>query len=117
VAAAGYFHSFVSQMKPTAWRNMPNLWNSAERLGRVNNELYDIDLGSVIPSALEIADVPDIVSLVAPRKLLFCQARDNADPAAAEFRSRFERSLAKDSVRYEPAKPLDSAMLVKWLRE
>jgi cephalosporin-C deacetylase-like acetyl esterase len=117
VAVAGYFHSFVSQMKPMAWHNVPYLWNSAMRMGRVKSESYDVDLGSVIPSALEVADLPDFISLIAPRKLLFCQARDNADNGADVLRSRFRHAIAKDAVRYEPGRALDARLLIKWMRE
>jgi hypothetical protein len=117
LALSGYFHSFVSQMKPTKWHDMPARWNSAERLGKVNAEQYDIDLGSVIPWALETADVPDLVSLVAPRRVLFSAARDNAEAAAEPLRARFTRAMAKPSVRYEPAKPLDAGLLIEWLQQ
>lgn len=117
VAVAGYFHSFVSQMKPMAWHNVPYLWNSAMRMGRVKGETYDVDLGSVIPSVFDVADLPDVISLIAPRKLLFCQARDNADNDADVLRSRFKRAMVKDAVRYEPGRSLDARLLMEWMRE
>jgi cephalosporin-C deacetylase-like acetyl esterase len=117
LAMTGYFHSFVSQMQPTNWQDMPLRWNSAERLGKVNAEQYDIDLGSVIPWSLETADIPDLVSLVAPRRVLFAAARDNTEALAEPLRARFTRALAKASVRYESAKPLDAALLIEWMQE
>jgi len=117
LAISDYFHSFISQMKPTRWNDMPARWNSAERMGKVNAEQYDIDLGSVIPWALETADVPDLVSLVAPRRVLFCSARDNAEAAAEHLRARFTRAMAKPSVRYESTKPLDAGLLIEWLSQ
>ncbi|PYT30833.1 MAG: hypothetical protein DMG57_07005 [Acidobacteria bacterium] len=117
VAVAGYFHSFVSQMRATVWEDMPRLWNSAERMGRVKSESYEIDLGSVIPSALETADVPDVISLIAPRKVLFCQARDTGDHDEEALRSRFQRLMGSDWLRYEPAKRFDARVLIEWLKE
>jgi len=117
VAVAGYFHSFVSQMRPRLWEDMPRLWNSAERMGQIKSESYEIDLGSVIPSALKIADVPDVISLIAPRRVLFCQARDIGDRDGEMLRSRFQRLMGRDWLWYEPAKQFDARVLVEWLKE
>jgi pimeloyl-ACP methyl ester carboxylesterase len=117
VAVSGYFHSFVSQMRSRVWEDMPRSWNSAQRMGRVKSESYEIDLGSVIPSALETADVPDVISLIAPRKVLFCQARDTGDRDGEALRSRFQRSMGRDWLRYEPAKTFDARLLIEWLKE
>jgi len=116
VAVGGYFHSFVSQMRAMVWHDMPRLWNSAERMGLVKSENYEIDLGSVIPSALAAADIPDVISLIVPRRVLFCQARDNADRDGEELRTRFRRTIGEQAVRYEPVRTLDARLLVEWLR-
>lgn len=85
VAVADFFHSFVSQMRamvqPGGKADMPSLWNDAKLARRLNAGDYEVDLGSVIPSALEIADLPDIAALIAPRRVLFCQARDHRAPS------------------------------------
>ncbi|MCI0625261.1 MAG: hypothetical protein L0387_27060 [Acidobacteria bacterium] len=76
VVVAGYFHSFVSQMRartPRPKSEMPPSWNDPQLNGRVNSGDYEVDFGSVIPFALETADVPEIAALIAPRRVLFCQ--------------------------------------------
>ncbi|HWQ55097.1 MAG TPA: acetylxylan esterase [Bryobacteraceae bacterium] len=121
VAVARYFHSFVSQMRtmaPHARSEMPQLWNSAQVDGRIHAEDDDIDLGSVIPSALKYADIPDIAALVAPRSVLFCEARDHRAPAVEALTSRFHRVIAsveRDFVRYEPGRTLNAELLLEWL--
>jgi hypothetical protein len=122
VAVGGYFHSFVSQMRAMAPRpaaEMRNLWNSPQLDGRVHAGDDVIDLGSVIPAALKKADVPDIAALVAPRKLLFCGARDDRaaeqDPLTGRFR-RVVETAGNDWIRYEPARLLDAKLLLDWLQ-
>ncbi len=120
VALAGYVHSFVSQMKATAWRDMPHSWNSAQRTGQLKSDDDEIDLGSVIPRAFETADIADLVSLIFPKGVLFCQARDLRDRGLEPLQSRFRRVIGAAGegwMRYDPASALDASILVKWLRE
>ena len=117
VAVAGYFQSFVSQMiamRSPANGQFANSWNDAQLDGRVKSEEYQVDFGSVIPSALERADVPDIAALIAPRKVLFCQARDNRT-AAPETAARFRRVAAGDWLEFAPGDTLDARRLLEWL--
>ncbi|MCI0540357.1 MAG: acetylxylan esterase [Verrucomicrobiales bacterium] len=122
VAVARYVHSFVSQMRartPPARDKMAEAWNDPQLNGRVNCGDYEVDFGSVIPFALEHADVPDIAALLAPRRLLFCQARDNGAPDAELVRSRFRRvveSTGNNRTQYAADHSLDAAVLLDWLR-
>ena len=117
-AMAGYFHSFVSQAR--AARPYPDRaelrrhWNYAIGNGRLDTGDYEVDLGAVIPASLETADIPDIAALVAPRKLLFAQARDARAPGIGELVSRFRR-VTGAAVTYEPERTLDGTMLAAWL--
>ena len=72
---------------------------------------------AAVPSALKTADVPDVISLIAPRKVLFCQARDTGDHDEEALRSRFQRLMGSDWLRYEPAKRFDARVLIEWLKE
>lgn len=120
VAAAGYVTSFLSQIVqvPAAPREeLIREWNSsAMRTGRLHAGPYDVDLASVIPSVLRHADLPDIVSLLAPRKVLFCQVRDREAAGADSFRQRFRRA-AGPAVRFAPDQSLDAKLLLEWLGE
>jgi hypothetical protein len=118
IAAAGYVTSFLSQMIPVPAAPREVLvreWNSsALRTGRIDGGAYDVDLGSVIPSGLLTADLPDFVSLIAPRKVLFCQVRDRSAAGSESFRERFRR-MAGESVRFTPDQKLDAPVLLEWL--
>jgi hypothetical protein len=122
MAMAGYFHSFVSQMRartPGPRNEMSESWNDPQGIGRLNVGDYEVDLGSVIPGALAIADVADIAALIAPRKLLFCQARENRATGMEVAASRFKRlaeSAGKGWFRYEPARSLDANLLLEWIK-
>jgi cephalosporin-C deacetylase-like acetyl esterase len=120
VAAAGYVTSFLSQIvqtPPAPRETLIREWNSsAMRTGRLDAGPYDVDLGSVIPSVLRHADLPDFVSLIAPRKVLFCQVRDREAAGADSFRRRFLR-VAGPAVRFAPDRPLDAELLLEWLGE
>jgi hypothetical protein len=122
VAVARCFSSFVSQMKAMevpAGSNFSRLWNSPMRDGTIHSKDYNVDLGSVIPFALENADLPDIVSLIAPRRVLFCQSLDHQAPNSEILTQRFRRvveSQGKDWIRYDPVRQLDSNLLLAWLR-
>ena len=98
---------------------MSKSWNDPQVTGRLNVGDYEVDLGSVIPGSLAIADVADIAALVAPRKLLFCQARDNRATGMEVAASRFKRlaeSAGKGWFRYEPARSLDANLLLEWIK-
>ena len=109
VAAAGFLHSFISQMRaktPDPGTRVNTSWNDAQLNGRVNAAGYSVDFGSVIPAALATADVPDIVALIAPRKVLFCQAGDTDTPGIEPLVSRFERvtaSAGQSWITYAPS--------------
>ncbi|MEW5975501.1 MAG: acetylxylan esterase [Acidobacteriota bacterium] len=125
VACAGFYSSFVSQMVPaklTSRTDLVRAWNSnAMNWGRLDTGPFKVDLGSVIPSILLAADVPDLASLLFPRKLLFCQARDHQEPLAEQHESRFRQVLATvsphpgDWARYAPDQPLSADQLIEWL--
>lgn len=121
IVLARYFQSFISQMrvmKPRRSADMAETWNDAQLRGRLTTADDEVDLGSVIPSALAIADIPDILSLIAPRKLLFCQARDNESLDATVLVSRFQRvleSAGTEWLNYDPSRPLDGKFLLEWL--
>jgi cephalosporin-C deacetylase-like acetyl esterase len=121
VAASGYFHSFISQMRPMSPPriDLGSGWNDAQLKGRLKTPDYEIDLGSVIPSALLTVDVPDLVALVAPRRVLFCQARDAAAAGNAALLARFRQVTAAeggDWLRYAPGQSLDGQTLRGWLQ-
>ena len=121
VAVSGYFHSFISQMCPREPRGNGGAvgWNDAQIKGTIKTPEYEIDLGSVIPSVLLTLDVPDLVALVAPRKVLFCQARDASVPGAEALIARFRQvttAAGADWIRYAPAQSLDGQTLSAWLQ-
>ena len=121
VAIAGYIHSLVSQIRartPSPNNEMSESWNDPQVTGRLNAGDHEVDFGSVIPGALAIADLPDIAALIAPRKLLFCQARDNRAPGIEMAASRFKRvaeSVGKSWFRYQPARVIDANLLLEWM--
>ena len=121
LAMAGFLHSFVSQMRaktPDPATRVNTSWNDAQLNGRVNAAGYSVDFGSVIPAALTVTDVPGIVALVAPRKVLFCQAGDTGAPGAESLIARFERvtgSAGQGSITYAPSRSLDGALLLQWM--
>jgi pimeloyl-ACP methyl ester carboxylesterase len=125
VACARFVSSFVSNMSAAVAGSRAELireWNSsAMRFGRIQNGSFTVDLGAVIPSILLTADIPDLASLLAPRKLLYCEALDNSAPDAAAGRSRFERIVKAVDVNgsrwatYLPEKELSASLLLEWL--
>ena len=120
LALAGYVHSFVAQMQTmaTEGKDWKNGWNDAQLTGRLNTPEYAVDFGSVIPRALTSVDVPDILALVAPRKVLFCQAHDAQAPNAETLRVRFRQVLKAAGgnwIRYAPDQPLDIRLFSTWL--
>lgn len=122
VAIAGYFHSFISQMKarlPAPGQGMGSGWNDPQISGRVDDGTGPVDFGCVIPGALQTADVPDIAALISPRRLLFCQAREQFFPpemAALESRFRGVVDRSGGSISYAPGRPLTGGGLLAWLK-
>jgi cephalosporin-C deacetylase-like acetyl esterase len=118
VAVAGYLHTFVSQMQTAKPRPLPNGWNDPQLRGRITTDEYEIDFGSVIPAALLHADVPEIAAAVAPKPLLFCQARDNRTAGIEPLRAKLQRVLGGSAgARYRAETPLDPGLLLGWLAE
>jgi hypothetical protein len=121
LAVAGYVHSLVSQMRartPRPKNEMSEFWNDPQATGHVNTGDYEVDFGSVIPGALAFADLPDIAALLAPRPLLFCQARDNRAPGIEMAASRFQSVAESEGngwFRYEPARSIDANLLLEWM--
>ncbi|MGD0126201.1 MAG: CocE/NonD family hydrolase [Terriglobia bacterium] len=121
VAVVGYVHSFVSQMrarKSGERKEMSESWNDPQVTGRLDAGDYDVDFGSVIPGALAIADVPEIASLIAPRRLLFCQARDNSAPGIEKIAARFKRvaeTAGKGWFRYEHRRSFNESLILEWM--
>ena len=121
VVVSGYFHSFISQMRPMQSHgdDLGQGWNDAQLKGILTTPDYEIDLGSVIPSALLTLDMPDLVALVAPRKVVFCHARDASVPGAEALIARFRQvtqAVGGDWIRYSPAQSLDGETLRAWLQ-
>jgi cephalosporin-C deacetylase-like acetyl esterase len=121
VVVSGYFHSFISQMRPMQSQGdgQGQGWNDAQLKGILKTPDYEIDLGSVIPSALLTVDVPDLVALVAPRKVLFCHARDAAVQGNEALVARFRQvtgAAGGNWIRYAPTQALDGQTLRAWLQ-
>jgi len=121
VVVSGYFHSFISQMRPMtpSGNDLSEGWNDAQLKGILKTPEYDIDLGSVIPSVLLTLDLPDLVAQVAPRKVFFCQARDANVPGSEALVARFRKvnaSVHGDWLRYAPDQNLDGARLRDWIQ-
>ncbi|MBI4902085.1 MAG: acetylxylan esterase [Acidobacteria bacterium] len=121
VAIGGYFHSFVSQMRPrhAAPSTLPARWNDPQISGGVDAGGYSVDFSAVIPYSLQTADIPDILAHIAPRRVLYCQTLDTKAPDADAVVSRFRRVTAKPGegwIRYEPGRMLDGELLRDWIR-
>jgi len=121
LACVDFYSSFVSQMIPAALPTREELvrkWNvNANKLGRIQGEDFQIDLGSVIPSVLEHADIPELVSLVSPRKVLYCQTRDRHAAHQTRFSNVNQKAIGTGWLRYEPEKTFTPEMLLDWLGE
>lgn len=122
VALVGYVQSFISQMRartPPPLAKMGEAWNDPQLRGRVNTGDYEVDFGSVIPSALAFADLPDLIALLPPRRVLFCQARDLQAPDAVSLAERFREvtATAQGSVNFTPDRAFDATILLDWLKE
>jgi hypothetical protein len=122
VAVAGYVHSFLAQMREKAHSadaDIRNHWNDAQISGLVDAGDYKVDLGAVIPSVLKTLDLPEILALIAPRKVLFCHPKDAAAEATKGLAARMlevTASSGTDWIRYEPGRVLDGGLLLEWLR-
>jgi dienelactone hydrolase len=126
VACDGFVNSFAAQVTAATWGSREEAvrnWNSsAMRWGRLDNGDFRVDLGTVIPSSLLAADIPDIASLVAPRKLLFSGVVGARGPGAALLRARFERVLQSAErsggwAWYRPDQKLDPNLMLEWLKQ
>jgi hypothetical protein len=120
VAIGGYFHSFVSQMRPRLAppSSLPARWNDPQISGGVNAGDYNVDFGAVIPDALHAADIPDILARIAPRRVLYSQTLDAKAVDAEAVVSRFRGVTAKAGegwLRYEPGRVLDGELLREWI--
>ena len=122
VAAAGYLHSFLSQIvaaKVSSREELIREWNQmAMRHGRLRGDRYTVDLGSVIPSSLRHGDIPEILSMLADRKILYCDAKDRDAPELAAMRERFVRvtgAAKPGGMAYAPSESLTAAGLLAWL--
>ena len=118
VAVSKYFRSFISQMaaRPATRVTLPMQWNDPQLNGIINTGDYDIDFGSVIPGVLQVMDVPDLLHLIAPRKLLFCAPRDLSAAGFETLPARFNEVAGPDGekwMRYEPEHPLDAKLLLE----
>jgi dienelactone hydrolase len=120
LACVDFYSSFVSQMIPAdlpTWEELFREWNvNANRLGRIQGKDFRIDLGSVIPSVLEHADIPELVSLVSPRKVLYCQTRDKQTVHQTRF-SKVTGQLPQGWLNYEPKSVFSAARLLSWLAD
>ena len=59
-----------------------------------------------------------VAALVAPRRMLFCQARDVLSPGADVLAARFLRvaaSSGKSWMRYEPDRAMDAKLVLDWI--
>jgi hypothetical protein len=100
IVMAKYVSSFLAQMKAGKPRDLPKAWNDPQLRGRIDTGDYEIDFGSVIPGALRYGDVPQIAMRLAPRRALFCEARDKPGefPTAPHITSLAGEPLTADLV-------------------
>jgi hypothetical protein len=118
LACVDFYSSFLSQMisaSLTSREELVRRWNAnANGFGRIQGDSFRIDLGSVIPNVLHHADIPELISLVAPRPVLFCQTRDR-DP---EHQDRFRKVTGKMPpgwLDYSPGEVFSAQLLVDWI--
>lgn len=118
VVADRFVSSFVSQMIPARLPTHQQVfreWNqSLMRRGQINGADYRIDLASVVPSILHYGDVPEIVSLLADRKVLFANPKDGKTQDGEPLFRRLER-LASSQGLTVTNEPLSAAALRDWL--
>ena len=117
LVCADFYSSFISPMISAALHTREELvgrWNvNANYLGRIQGDDFRIDLGSVIPRVLEHGDIPELVSLVSPRQVLYCQTRDKDSGHETRFRSVTAGS--EGWLQFKPDEALTVEMLVNWL--
>ncbi|HUG81799.1 MAG TPA: acetylxylan esterase [Bryobacterales bacterium] len=118
IVADQFVSSFVSQMIPAHLPTRQLLhreWNqSLMRRGKVSGVDYTIDLASVIPSILRYGDVPEIVSLLAERKVLFTSTKDGKTQNGGPFWRRLERLTSSQDLTVTQ-EPLSADYLQEWL--
>jgi hypothetical protein len=114
LACVNFYSSFLSQMIPAALPTREDLvrkWNvNANRLGRIQGEDFQIDLGSVIPNVLKHADIPEL-----PRRVLYCQTRDRQTDHQKRFREVTAGASGNHWLTYEPEKTFTPEILLSWL--
>ena len=89
-------------------------WNvNANARGRIQGDDFQTDLGSVIPRVLHHGDIPELVSLVSPRQVLYCQTRDK--DVGHETRFRNVTAGSEDWLQYKPDETFSAEMLISWL--
>jgi hypothetical protein len=109
----------VGQGDP-AIASLPMQWNDPQLDAIVSTEAYDVDLASVIPAALRMADIYDLARLIAPRWLLISGAKDLQSSAIGRMLGQFKASAAFSDeawLRYLPERPLDFKYLLLWLKQ
>ncbi len=119
VAVAGFVRTLVALQRartPPPLPQMGDAWNDPQLRGRIDTGDDEIDFGSVLPGALTRADVADLAALVAPRRLLICQARDlgqaGLEPATERLRGV---ATLQPSFSYRPERDLNTE-LIPWLQ-
>jgi hypothetical protein len=101
---AKYFSSFTAQMKAGKPRELPKEWNHPQLRGRIDTGAYETDFGSAIPAVLRYGDLSQIAALLAPRRVLFCEARNKS----GEFPSAPHITAA-------PEEQLTAGLVLRWL--
>ncbi len=126
LALGSFYHSFLSQMRCrriTPRERLRDEWNDPQLDGLLHTPDDDIDFGSAIPAALRTTDIPDLLSLIAPRPVLCGQARDLASQDSEMLTSRFRALLEStphgdgSNLRYLPRQPFDVQLLLDWLND
>lgn len=125
VAVTEYFTSFVAQMcaqKVSSREELIKLWNSsAMQWGRLDAAQYRVDLGNVIPGILNTVDLPELVSLIGPRRLLYGRIRDGDTEGAFYRTKRFLKVLAEaipdnpDWAVFYPDRRFDTSLLLNFM--
>lgn len=118
LAIGGSVHSFLSWMRPRiapAWDKMGDAWNDPQLRGRLDCGDDEIDLGAVVPGSLNVADIPQILSLASPRPLLFCEARDLGAPDSESVVLAFTSVVSSKFLTYQPRAKLNPKILLEWL--
>ncbi len=92
--------SFRSQMvsdRSYRQEEMGDHWNDPQVTGKLVNERVPdgVDLGSVIPGSLLVADVPDLVEQLGTRRILAASIRDASSPLPPDPADRFKQAVGR----------------------